>query len=170
MKRARTGSMTSQLHHALPAALALLLAFAPTQIGAQDGGRAGPQEHVAEFGAYTLRANAIPSDVLPASTARRHGIERAPDRGVLNVLILERRGDGRQVTVRATVTARKENLLDQGEAVAMRPVAENGRVSYLGTFAFAPLRNFRFSISALPSGADQPLTIEFEDRFVLRGR
>lgn len=71
---------TSQLHHAAAVVLALALALMPTHLGAQQGGRAGPPMHVAEFGAFTLRANAIPSDVLPAATARRHGIERAADR------------------------------------------------------------------------------------------
>lgn len=89
---------------------------------------------------------------------------------MLNLLILERQSDGRQATVPATVSARRDNLLDQSEAIEMRPITENGRVSYLGTFAFAPLRNFRFSISARPTGIEQPLAIEFEDRFVVRNR
>jgi len=132
-------------------------------------GRGGPQVHVAEFGRYTLRANAISSDFLPAGPAERHGIERAADRGVLNLVILESR-EGRQLTVPARVTAIKHNLLGQSEPIEMRAIEENGRVSYLGTFGFAPLRNFRFTITAQPAGSDAPLRIEFEDRFIVRGR
>ncbi len=51
----------------------------------------------------------------------------------------------------------------------MREIEENGRVSYLGTFDFAPLRNLRFTVAAQPAGSET-LTIEFEDRFVLRNR
>uniref|UniRef100_UPI0017FC4AA4 DUF4426 domain-containing protein n=1 Tax=Methylibium sp. TaxID=2067992 RepID=UPI0017FC4AA4 len=125
--------------------------------------------HVAESGRYTLRANAIRSELLPAVSAERHGIRRAPDRGVLNLVILERR-DGRRATVPARVTAVKQNLLGQSETIEMRRVDANGRVSYLGTFGFAPLRNFTFRITAQPEGSDEPLTIEFEDRFVVRPR
>jgi len=155
----------------------LRLAFIPafaigvsvSAYAADASGRGRPSMHVSEFGRYTLRANAISSDVLAASTAKRHGIDQASDRGVLNLVILERQGK-RQVTVRAEVTASKHNLLGQSEEIEMRAIKENGRVSYLGTFGFAPLRNFRFTITALPVGASEPLKIEFEDRFVVRGR
>jgi hypothetical protein len=56
------------------------------------------------------------------------------------------------------------------EPIEMRAVEENGRVSYLDTFEFGPLRNLRFTITATPTGASEPLTIEFEDRFVVRDR
>ncbi len=149
--------------------LALAVVVVVSAHATDTPGRAGPQVHVSEFGRYTLRANAISSDVLPTSTAKRHGIEQASDRGVLNLVILEREGK-RQVTVRAEVTASKDNQLGQHEEIEMRAIEENGRVSYLGTFRFAPLRNFRFTITALPAGASEPLKIEFEDRFVVRGR
>ncbi|MBA3625829.1 MAG: DUF4426 domain-containing protein [Methylibium sp.] len=146
---------------------ATVLAHAQGALDRNDApGRAGPPVHVSEFGPYTVRASAIGSEVLPPGTAERHDIDRAADRGVLNLVILERR-DGRQATVPATVTASKDNLLGQTEEIAMREVRENGRVSYFGTFGFAPLRNFRFTITAQPAGSSETLRIEFEDRFVV---
>ncbi|MGK2957394.1 MAG: DUF4426 domain-containing protein [Acidimicrobiales bacterium] len=161
-------TMTSLLRHAI---VFLVLTLAAALAGAQAADAAGqPQVHVAKFGAYTLRANAIQSNVLPASMARQHGIERAADRGVLNLVILERKPGGRDVTMSAEVSVRQENLLGQSETIKMRAIEENGRVSYLGTFGFASRRTFRFAISARPVGSDQALTIKFEDRFVVRGR
>lgn len=52
----------------------------------------------------------------------------------------------------------------------MRRVEENRRVSYLGTFGLAPLRNLRFTLSVRPAGSGEAVTIEFEDRFVVRER
>lgn len=150
--------------------IALGLLLAAPMAGAQTGNLAGPPVHVAEFGRYTLRANAIPSDLLPAASARKHGIERARDRGVLNLVVLERRPDGSQATVAAEVAARQENLLGQSDAVEMRAIRENSRVSYLGTFGFAPLRNFRFMLRVRPAGSDETLTTAFEDRFVVRDK
>lgn len=148
---------------------ALAAPFAVAQ-GALDrddvNDRAGPPMHVVEIGGYTLRANAISSDTLPPGTAEPHNIERAADRGVLNLVILERR-DGRRFTVPAAVTAQKHNLLGQSEEIVMRAIEENGRVSYLGTFGFAPLSHLRFTITAQPAGS-APIKIEFEDRFVVR--
>jgi len=132
-------------------------------------GRAGPPVHVSEFGRYTLRANVVRSEVLSASTAKRHGIERASDRAVLNLVILERQGK-RQVTLPARVTASTHNLIGQSEAIEMRAIKANGRVSYVGTFGFAPLRNFRITMTQLPVGTNEQLEIEFEDRLVVTGQ
>lgn len=150
---------------------ALALGTAVSGHAADISGRASPAMHVSEFGRYTLHANAISSEFLPATTAKQHGIDQASDRGILNLVILERQGK-RQVTVRAKVTASKVNQLGQREEIEMRAIEANGRVSYLGTFGFAPLHNFRFTITVLPAGAGagEPLKIEFEDRFVVRGR
>jgi hypothetical protein len=133
------------------------------------GSSALAQVHVVEGGAYTLRANAVHSDELPSSTASQHGIERAADRGVLNVVVLERR-DGRQRPVRAQVHAARFNLLGQEEPIEMRAVEANGRVSYLGSFGFGPLRNMLFRVTATPAGSSDALTVEFEERFVVRDR
>ncbi len=155
---------------------ALFLAAATTVAvaqGARDrddaAGRGGSAVHVSEFGRYTLRANAVDSESLAPGTAENHGIERAADRAVLNLVILERK-DGRQLPVRAEVSATQRNLLGQTEAIEMREIEQNGRVSYLGTFEFAPLRNFSFSITARPADGGEPMTIEFEDRPITRDR
>ncbi|MCY7372001.1 MAG: DUF4426 domain-containing protein, partial [Polaromonas sp.] len=111
-------------------------------------------------------ANVVRSEVLSASTAMRHGIERASDRAVLNLVILERQGK-RQVTLPARVTASTHNLIGQSEAIEMRAIRANGRVSYFVTFGFAPLRNFRITMTALPVGTNEPLEIEFEVRLLV---
>lgn len=139
--------------------------------GAHDNheppGRAGPPVHVSESGRYALRANAINSEFLPPGTAARHGIDRASDRGVLNLAVLEGEGTAR-VTVPAKVSATKDNLLGQVEEIEMREVLDNGRVSYVGTFGFAPLRNLHFTITARPAGSRETLRLQFEDRFEVR--
>lgn len=127
---------------------------------ATAGTSAQPVER--DFGPYTVRASAVVSTALPAETARRHGIEPAADRGVLNVVVLRGANDA---TVAADVSVDKINLLGQREALAMREVRENERVSYLGVFGFEPLRNFRFVIHARPLGSEESYTIELEDRF-----
>ena len=123
--------------------------------------------HLVKDGPYTMRASVLDSDTLPVAIAERHGITIAPDRGILNVVVLNHRG-GSQVTVPAEITAVTINLLGQTEPIPMREVTENDHVSYLGSFGFQPLRNLRFVINAKPLGSIEPFALEFEDRFVAR--
>ncbi len=128
--------------------------------------RSGIHSHLVKDGSYTLRASALGSSVLPPAIAQRHGIEVAPDRGILNVVVLKDDWSG-QVTVPADITAITVNLLDQTEPIPMREVIENDHVSYLGSFDFQPLRNLRFVVNAKPRGGVEPLALEFEDRFAI---
>lgn len=132
-----------------------------------DISRHGIHTHLVKDGPYTMRASAIDSDTLPPAIAQRHGIIIAPDRGILNVVVLKQEGDA-QVTVPADITAVTINLLGQTEPVSMQQVNENNHVSYLGSFGFQPLRNLRFVINAKPHGSIEPFALDFEDRFVAR--
>jgi hypothetical protein len=148
--------------HAVRLLAGLAISVAATQAAAQL--------YTAESATHVLRVNAIVSDQLPERTAQAHGIEPAPDRGVLNAVVL-RKSDGAEhtaVTVASDVQALRQNLLGQREVIEMRPVVADERVSYLGTFSFAPLRNFRFMVTAAPRDGGETLRVEFDDRFVAR--
>lgn len=149
--------------------ISCMLAGATLLAGAQDTLSGDGAVTVEQFGPYTVRASATQSQMLAPATAARHGIEPAADRGVLNVVVLERRADGGQVTVPALVAASKTNLLGQSVPIEMREIRENERVSYLGSFEFAPMRNLRFELSVQPAGS-KPLLLRFEDQFVVRSR
>lgn len=47
----------------------------------------------------------------------------------------------------------------------MREMRANGGVSYLGSFRVVASPTARFRVEALPAGAAQPLSVEFEERF-----
>lgn len=125
------------------------------------------QGHVAVSGGYTLRANAVQSDVLSPDMLAQYGIEGGADRGVLNLVVLEQGPDGEEVTVSADVTARQQNLLGQFEDIEMQPITANDSISYIGTFKSSPQENFRFEVTAQPTSSDTTLVIEFEERFAV---
>ncbi|MEO5661499.1 MAG: hypothetical protein ABIQ90_17150, partial [Polaromonas sp.] len=50
------------------------------------------QVHETRQGDYLLRSSTVASDRIDSATARRHGIEPAASRAVLNVLVLRRGG------------------------------------------------------------------------------
>jgi len=122
------------------------------------------QAHVVESGVHTLRVSVVPSATLATETARAHGIDVAADRGVVNVVVLER-GDVGQRPVPAEVSVTRTDLVGRPETIQMREVRTNGGISYFGTFTVHASPTARFRISARPAKAVQPLTVEFEERF-----
>jgi hypothetical protein len=151
-------------------AVALVLALAaacgaPTGDPAPTAGTVETRVHVVELEGYTLRANTMPGTSLSAEVAERYGIEHDAGVGLLNLVILEQRPDGQDVTVPAEISASQRDLLGHVETIEMRAIEANDDVSYIGTFDSAQQTHFRFAIEARPAGSDTTLTIEFEDRF-----
>lgn len=136
---------------------AIALAGAPLQ-------GALAQAHVAESGVHTLRASVVPSNMLSSDSAREHGIPVADDRGVLTVVVIERKQGGER-SVAAQVSATRTDLAGRAETIEMREMRVNDGVSYLGSFRVVASPRASFRIEALPAGAAQPLSVEFEERF-----
>jgi hypothetical protein len=130
--------------------------------------RHGIHSHAAIEDPYKLQVSVLRSGMLPRAVAREHGVDAAPDRGILNVVVLKMR-DGKQVTVPADITAITVSLRGQTEPIEMRQVIENEHVTYLGSFPYQPPRNLRFVVNASPQGSSRPLAIEFEDSLEVPG-
>lgn len=110
------------------------------------------QPHEATRGDLTLRSSTVASSMIDSATASRHGIDRAPDVGVLNVL-LARAQDGRLRPVPARVDAQAWSLSGVRQTIEMREVREDGRISYVGTYDFLPREVIDFRITATPLDA-----------------
>lgn len=121
-----------------------------------------PLEHVAEFDAYTLRANITPTERLPEAMAQEYGIDADPSLLLLNVVIMEKRSDGLADPVSGEVSVSYENLVGDESTVDMRAAEADGLVSYIGTLDASGQLVFRFVIEAQPEGADEPLETDFE--------
>ena len=91
------------------------------------------QAHVAESGVHTMRASVVPSNSLSSAAAREHDITVADDRGVITVVVLERK-QGAETSVPAHVSATRIDLSGRAETIEMREMRANGGVSYLGSF------------------------------------
>ena len=129
-------------------------------------GPAWSQAHVSKEGPFSLRASTVSSETLPASTAKAHGIERDPRRGVLNVVILRKVGSGEK-TLHGDVHAVARDLSGQKRDVDMREVQANGDVSYMGTYDFVRGEVIDFLIDAKPQGSERKLDLTFRDRMWL---
>lgn len=150
-------SSATRVRSTLLALLALLVAAS---------GPAWSQAHVSKEGAFSLRASTVSSETLPEVTAKAHGIERDPRRGVLNVTIMHRDKSG-ETNVRADVHATARDLTGQKRDVPMKEVDANGYVSYMGTYDFVRGEVIDFLIDAKPHGAGPRLSLTFRDRMWL---
>jgi hypothetical protein len=131
---------------------------------AQPAAQEQPLGHVIEFDGFTLRANVSRTDFLSDDMARQYGIDAAPDRHLLNLVILENRPDRQPEAVSAEVSAQYESMIGQVEAIDMRVVEADGHVSYIGTLDASDQRIFKLVIEARPAGTDQLLRTNFEVR------
>lgn len=127
------------------------------------------QSHEVERGGVVLRSSSVASDRIDATTARLHGIEPSPDRAVLNVVLLTTQPNN-PPTLPAQVSASSINMAGVRNVIEMREVRENDRVSYMGSYAFAPREVLDFEVTALPTGTDQraPLTLRYRERMWTR--
>ena len=121
------------------------------------------QAHEITQGGYTLRSSTVSSSNVDPATAQRHGIEPSPNRGLLNVVVSRKRGKGSQ-TVHADVHASVSGLTGKSREVPMKEVEENGFVSYMGSYEFAPREVLDYRVTARPGGRDPKLELKYRDR------
>lgn len=145
-----------------------LTSILPLTLGLSVLGHAAlAQAHeVAQHG-YILRSSTVSSMNIDSRTARKHGIERSPTRGILNVTVLKRDAQ-RQHTVPATVSAHVRNLAGMEREISLTATRANGRVSYTGLYDFAPREVLDFTISARPEGSSRRLVLRYRDRMWAR--
>ncbi|MDZ7750102.1 MAG: DUF4426 domain-containing protein [Gammaproteobacteria bacterium] len=147
----------------LTIAPALWLAMATVAIAA------GLTDMEATVDGYTIRWSTAVTGFLPRSMVEKHHLGSS-GRGVLNVVILEPTEEGKAGdTVKGDVSVTAYNLASQLRTIDMHPVRINDRTSYIGTFDIHHGDELDFTIHVRPPGMEQPFTVEFERRFLLRG-
>lgn len=140
------------------ASLSRLLAFTFT-LSFLTAAPAWSQAHETKSGSYTLRSSTVGSDMLPAETARKHGIERSPLRGVLNLTV-----SNDQQSVPAKIAVEVSNLTGRTRPIAMSKTSANGYVSYMGTYDFSNGEVLDFSVQAQPQGSNEVMRLNFRER------
>ena len=117
------------------------------------------------FGDFTVHYNAFTTDALQPELARAYGIKRSKSRVLVNVSVLKRVLGTTGRPVSGEVSARAINLNNQLKTIAMRQVAENGGIYYLGELTVDHGETLTFIIEVSPEGTDKTHTIEFQQRF-----
>ena len=124
------------------------------------------EESFKEFGPYEIHYNAVRSDQIPADVARAHGIERSPNRVMLNVTMLRKDGDGApRRPVKGVVSVDAYNLNGQLKNMEVRQVTEGEAIYYIGTVGISGTEILVFDIKATPENEATPFEVKFKREF-----
>lgn len=126
--------------------------------------QADNSESKLKFGDHIVHFSALPTDFLSEEIAKQYGIERSPNRGMLNISVQKDLGDGATEAVGARITGEATNLSGQEVAIEIREIP-GSYVSYVGLFDIVPPDTYTFTISVFPEGATVPLTLRFNKNF-----
>jgi hypothetical protein len=118
------------------------------------------------FDKYVVYHNAFTADTLPASMASAYGILRSKYKGVLNLSIQQKAGEGKfNKPVNARVTVKAVNLTGQMKELDSRRVTEGEAIYYISEFRVSNEEIVTFNIEVLPEGEKTPLEFKFKRQF-----
>lgn len=111
---------------------------------------------------FVIRYNALSADGLPAASAKAQGVAHTPEQGLLNVSVNRIDNDA---SVAASVAGSVKTLTGQNVPLTIRPLVENGAVTYLGTFTVPGSASLHFVLDVTPMGGSKE-HIEFNQDFI----
>jgi len=117
---------------------------------------------------YTIHHNALTTDQLAPDVARRYGIQRSRNRGLLNVSVIKDAPGTTGTPVAATVKATSRNLQGLIREVDMRETRDGTAVYYLGEFPVEHQETLSFTLQVRPQGETSSYAAELSQQFFTR--
>lgn len=105
---------------------------------------------------YDIYYTTFRSTLVPADVARLHGINRSDNRILTNITV-RREGE----PVRARVTGRVSNLLNQMSSLDFAEVIEEAAIYYLANQLVDERDTLRYTIDIRPQGSEDTFELEF---------
>jgi hypothetical protein len=118
-----------------------------------------------DFGDLELHYNAVRTDQITPEVARAYGIERSPNRVLLNVAMLQKTPGNPAVPVDGTVTVDTHNLNGQLKSVTMRRVQEGPAIYFIGEVGISGDEILVFNIDATPATGGGRHEVQFKREF-----
>jgi hypothetical protein len=128
--------------------------------------QARPTERTqADFGDLEVHYNAVRTDMLTPAVARAYGIERSPNRVLLNVAMLQKTPGSASVPVDGTVTVDAHNLNGQLKDMTMRRVQEGSAIYFIGEVGISGDEILVFNIDVMPATGSERHEVQFKREF-----
>ena len=119
-----------------------------------------------DFGEYVVHYNALNTNLIPPEVAKAYGIQRSPNRALLNVTVLKKVMDTPGTPVNATVTASGTNLTGQRRDIEISEIKnQGGAIYYIGQFPVHNMETYNFRIEVSMESEDEPLVVKFRQQF-----
>lgn len=149
---------------AVAAGLLLLAACGPDI--ASPPPQARPSENTqTDFGDLEVHYNAVRTDLLTPDIARAYGIERSPNRVLLNVAMLQKTPGSAAIPVDGTVTVGAHNLNGQLKGLEMRRVQEGPAIYFIGEVGISGDEILVFNITVQPVTGGARHEVQFKREF-----
>ena len=127
--------------------------------------RHGRGQSTQDFGDYVVHYSAISTQQLPAEAAAQYGIQRADNRGLLNVAVQAKRGAS--AMVRANISATVSDLTGHAQPVRFHETSESDSFDYLGEFPLNGSGSYLFTVNVTPTGAAHAYVVRFNRDYVV---
>ncbi len=119
-----------------------------------------------DFGVHVIHCRAMPSNALDSNIASQFEIGRAKDRGVLNIAVMEKSGDGAMDrSIHSKVTAHWSDLNGRMGSIAMREFQQQNAIYYIGEFGFIGGATMTFNILVSVDENRAPYSFSIEKQF-----
>jgi len=115
---------------------------------------------------HVVQANAMRTDFLGAEVARKLGIERSNERGMLTISVQEKSDDPLPESVEADVRVAASMGPNTRWNIDMEPRRADGVVYYVGTFPIRHRQVVEFDIQVEPAGVDEGRALSFKRVFM----
>ena len=126
----------------------------------------GMAQQSQDFGEYVVHYNALNTNLIPPEVAKAYGIQRSPNRALLNVTVLKKVMDTPGTPVDAAVTASGTNLTGQRRDIEIREVKDQGgAIYYIGQIPVHNMETYNFNVEVALETEDEPLVVKFRQQF-----
>jgi Domain of unknown function (DUF4426) len=149
---------------AVVSSLALLVGCG-SDIASQPQAARPTENTQTDFGDLEVHYNAVRTDQLTPDVARVYGIERSPNRVLLNVAMLQKKPGGAAVPVDGTVTVHAHNLNAQLKDLQMRRVQEGPAIYFIGEVGISGDEIMIFNITVDPATGGGRHEVQFKREF-----
>lgn len=115
---------------------------------------------------HVVQANAMRTDFLGVDVARKLGIERSNERGMLTISVQEKSDEPLPESVKADVRVAASMGANSRWTIDMQPRRADGVVYYVGTFPIRHRQLVEFDVQIQPAGVEDTRALSFKRVFM----
>lgn len=122
-------------------------------------------EQSVETDRYIIHYNAFNSSIVAPEVAQQHNLQRSRYTAMLNIAVFEKLKEGAKKPVKAILSGKVANLMQQTQQISFTPIKEDKALYYIGSFNFGNEEIMHISIDVQPDPNQAATKIRFDQKF-----